>query len=113
MGPIANNRSTKTNLTNKTSHTATKTQNILDELEKEGQTIFYNAEGEPMPSLLREEMTTEVPDEIKKMMEEGLETEHAVRSDELKKKQEAIDNEIAILESEQIRMRKAKQVDDF
>ena len=89
-------------------------EKILDELEKEGQIIFQNEDGEPMPSLLRTEMTIDAPEGMKKLMEEGLETEHAVRSEELKKKQEAIENEIAVLESQrQIQMRKAKQVDNF
>jgi hypothetical protein len=86
-------------------------ENILGEIEQEDAhgTVFYDVEGHIVPSFLHEKMTMEEDDEAKAAREEGLETEHTVRAQELQKKQKAIDAEIAILKSEcTIRMEHTK-----
>ena len=87
---------------------------LLREIELENETQYFDADGNTVPTYLEDHMDQETDEAQKEAQEQGLRHEYQVRAEQLKKKQDAIEEELKIIESERARkMANAKRIDKF
>lgn len=79
-------------------------EELLREIEQENETMYYDPEGRQIPAFLDEQLSQDANDEEQEVQEQGMKLEHETRSKQLHEKQEALDQEIEVLESERNRL---------